>query len=100
LRQFTYTNILDPAARLSNITNVAVTDMTQINPLDEEIQSLVSEIRLTNPTIGLQKLLAAIKAQESSWSLSEKVCLPSQHSLLPPFPTAFFPPPPPSHRLS
>ena len=50
--------------------------MAQINPSDEEIQSRVSEIRITSPTIGLQKLLTAIKSQEPSWSLSEKVPSP------------------------
>lgn len=45
---------------------------TLYTPADPEIQSAASSIRAQSPTLGLTKLLAQIKSQNPTWSLSEK----------------------------
>jgi hypothetical protein len=47
-------------------------------PTDTEVVSAATTIRSQNPSLGLTKLLAQIKAQNPEWSLSEKV--PPSHN--------------------
>jgi len=47
-------------------------------PADHEIQSAASSIRAQSPALGLTKLLTQIKAQNPTWSLSEKASPRSQ----------------------
>lgn len=48
-------------------------DSTQYSPTDDQVLSLVIQIRNTSPSIGLSKLLSALKSQAPTWTLSEKV---------------------------
>lgn len=49
----------------------------QKSPSDEAIVSLVADIRAQLPSLGVAKLVQAIKQREPTWILSEKVVHPS-----------------------
>ena len=42
------------------------------SPADAEILTLAAEIREQSPSLGLPKVLSAIKSQKPTWQLSEK----------------------------
>lgn len=45
------------------------------SPADAEILALAAEIREQSPSLGLTKVLSAIKSQQPTWQLSEKAGL-------------------------
>jgi len=46
------------------------------SPSDDEVVSQAAAVRSVNPGIGTQKLLQAIKTENPTWTLSEKVLSP------------------------
>ena len=48
-------------------------ESTQYSPTDDQVLSLAIQIKNTSPSIGLSKLLSALKSQAPTWTLSEKV---------------------------
>jgi hypothetical protein len=48
----------------------------QLSPTDEQIITIAAGIRTKTPALGIAKVLLAIKQNEPTWTLSEKVVFP------------------------
>lgn len=51
---------------------MAVDPQTQVSPADDELSTAVASLKAASPELGITKVLARLRSDNPSWSVSEK----------------------------